>query len=407
MKIKLSRERYDVILVFALLFLSVSFVVSNDIISSSATIVLWMIFLFLILAGNARINLTLGFVTGCLLMLMLFTVILRDENMVVFAKNAFSFLVVYLYVSSTSFRRFSAAFVKVMKFLCVVSLVGYVLHLVVPGLFSFNVVRNMSGARFANFFVYVQWVSGGSNAFRNWGFAWEPGAFATFVCLAMLLDVFVVSAKVNLKAIALYMATTFTTLSTTGIVAIVCLCVFLIIGNESISKKTRKAVIISLLIAAAAVWAMSDVFFDLRTNSAFGKIISFLSNRNGNRSSSASIRYYSVIKVAEAFLQSPLYGWGYNGLRLVTREFTRGMNTCTFLNWFAVYGIVFGTVMLVGVSRLAKEISRKKYQWLVVLLFLFGITMTEDYIHTPIIFMLALYGYSTPSGALSSKGLND
>lgn len=408
MKIKLSRELYDVILVFALLFLSVSFVVSNDIVSSAATILLWLGLLFLILAGGARINLKLGVVTILLLLLMLFTVILRDENMVVFAKNAFSFLVVYLYVASTSFRRFSAAFVKVMKFLCIVSLIGYALHLVVPGLFSFNVVRNVKGTRFSNFFLYVQWVSGGSNAFRNWGFTWEPGAFATFVCLAMLLDVFVISEKADLKAIALYVATTFTTLSTTGIVAIVCLCIFLVIGNDSISKKTRNAVVISLLFAAATVWAMSDVFFDLTTNSAFGKIINFVNNKDRNSLNSVSVRYYSVTKVAEAFLKSPLYGWGYSGLRLMTKEFTQGMNTCTFLNWFAVYGAIFGGMMLFGISRFAKVISPKTHQWLLILLFMFGITMTEDYIHTPVIFLLVLYGYSIPSDVVSgSKRLND
>ena len=181
MKIRLSKEHYDVILVFTLLFLSVSFVVTNDIVSSAMTIGLWLGLMLLILIGGVHLNVLLTLITPLLLLLMMITTILRDENIIVLVKNAFSFFVVYLYVSSTSFERFASAFVKVMRFLCIVSLIGYVMHLAVPGMFAFNVVHNARGVRFSNYFLYVQWISGGSNAFRNWGFAWEPGAFATFI----------------------------------------------------------------------------------------------------------------------------------------------------------------------------------------------------------------------------------
>ena len=139
--------------------------------------------------------------------------------------------------------------------------------------------------------------------------------------------------------------------------------------------------------------AFSSVLLDSNTNSAFGKIINFLNKGDRNDLSSASVRYFSVTKVFSAFLRSPLYGWGYNGLIELTWEFTRGMNTCTFINWFAVYGMMFGFIMLAGIIRFTRLISSKMIYRSIIVVFLFGITLTENYIHCPIIFILVLYGY--------------
>ena len=68
MKLKLSLNVYDVAIVFTLLFLSVSFVVTNDLISSAATIGLWVCVLFaIILIGGLRINLNLMLATNRLI----------------------------------------------------------------------------------------------------------------------------------------------------------------------------------------------------------------------------------------------------------------------------------------------------------------------------------------------------
>lgn len=394
MILKLSKTTYDIVIVFLLLFLSVSFVVTNDIISSAATICLWICALFaIILIDGLRINSNLMLVTISLLALMLFTTLIQGESIVVYAKTAFSIVVVSLYVANIDFERFSTAYVKVMKFLSVVSLIGYGLHLVVPSIFDRFIVQNTSGISYSNYLLYVQWVSSGQNAFRNWGFAWEPGAFSTFVCLAMLLDVLFVSKQVKLRTIVLYVITVITTFSTTGIIAILCLCVFLATTNKTISRSTKRVIVLTLLLSILLMIVFSGAFFDLSTNSAFGKILNFLNAEDRSDLGSTSIRYFSITKVFTAFLHSPLYGWGYDGLIEQTLEFTRGMNTCTFINWFAVYGIVFGLIMLTGIIRFTQNMSCKPLYRFIIVIFLFGITMTENYIHCPMIFILVLYGY--------------
>ena len=146
MNLKLSKNTYDVAIVFMLLFLSVSFVVTNDLISSTATIGLWVCtFLAIILIGGLRINSHLILATTSLLVLMLFTTLIQGEDLVVFIKTAFSMFVISQFVATTSFDRFSIAYVKVMKFLCVASLIGYGLHLIIPSVFDRFIVQNTNG----------------------------------------------------------------------------------------------------------------------------------------------------------------------------------------------------------------------------------------------------------------------
>lgn len=393
MNLKLSKSIYDIIIVFLLLFLSVSFVVTNDLISSATTIGLWVCVLFaIILIGGLRINSNLILVTISLLVLMLFTTLIQGEEFIAYFKTAFSILVAGFFVANTSFERFSISYVKVIKFLSLVSLIGYGLHLIVPSVFDRFIVQNTSGASYSNYVLYVQWVSSGQNAFRNWGFAWEPGAFATFVCLAMLLDVFVLKKKIKLKTILPYVITVITTFSTTGIIAMLCLCLFITSNDETISRGTKRVVIFTLMLLITFMFAFSNLLLE-NSNSAFGKIINFLNADDRSNLGSTSIRYFSITKVLSAFFRSPIYGWGYEGLIEQTREFTLGMNTCTFINWFAVYGIVFGFIMLNGIILFTKFMSERKLYRFIIVIFLFGITMTENYVHCPMIFVLVLYGY--------------
>ena len=394
MRLKSSKNIYDTIIVFMLLFLSVSFVVTNDLIPSVITIGLWICTLFAIIAfGGLHLNLNLVIPTILLLLLMLFTALIKGENFEAYIKVAFSIFVVSLYVSNTNFEHFSIAYVKVMKFLSIVSLIGYGLHLVIPSIYNRFYVQNTSGNIYSNYVLYIQWVSAGQNAFRNFGFAWEPGAFSTFVCLAMLFDVLFVSKQMKLRTIILYILTVFTTFSTTGIIMLLYLCIFFAATKKIINSRTKKNIVLALIFIIMLLIAFSSVLLDSNTNSVFGKIINFLNKEDRNDLSSTSVRYFSVTKVFSAFLRSPLYGWGYNGLIEQTWEFTRGMNTCTFINWFAVYGMMFGFIMLAGIIRFTRLISSKMIYRSIIVVFLFGITLTENYIHCPIIFILVLYGY--------------
>lgn len=388
-----KREKVNIAVTFGILFLTISFLISNDIVSNTITIGLWLsILAVLLLLCKGRLNKRIFNVTILLAVIMLVTTLVSHENFSVYLKIVFSFFVASIYVSVFSLKEFAISFVKVMRFFCIVSLIGYFLHMAVPGVFNLFAVQNAVGIRYSNWIFYIQYYGNGVNAMRNYGFAWEPGAFATCICLAMFLELLVLKSKIDYKRIGLYLITIITTFSTNGIVACILLCLYVIFNDSQADKRVKRRIAIACIVGLILILPFSDMFFDTSTNSTFGKLINYYNNGE-DKTSSTSVRIYAITKALEAFIKKPIMGWGYDGLRNVTYEFTLGMNTCTFINWFAVYGIIFGSIMMTGILRFSKSIGGGYTSNLFAVLFLFMITMTENYVHNALILIIVLYGF--------------
>lgn len=86
-------------------------------------------------------------------------------------------------------------------------------------------------------------------------------------------------------------------------------------------------------------------------------------------------------------------GYGYQGLADRTYMYTHGMNTCTFLNWFATYGIFYGMTAMVGVIRFAASLSKDRLCIGLNIMILFAITMSENYIQHASILLILFYGF--------------
>ncbi len=399
MSLKINKSLVNDIIVFLLLFLSVSFVVTNDIISSPTTIAIWLATLALICwFGKFKIKASVFILTALLVFLMAVTDVIQGENLTSNIKLFYSIAVVMLFVSCVSFEEFSRSFVRVMKLLCVISIVGYALNFLIPDIFGLFRVENNSGKIFSNWIVYINYIDPNSDLPRNWGFAWEPGAFAAFICLALFLESLLPDNKITLKSLAIYMLAVVTTFSTTGILAFFYISGYLLVIEKDVPKSVKVNILILLAAVVSGIFLLKDVFFDTNTSSVFGKLTNLL-NGNASDFSSASIRVNSIIKVFDAFTESPLYGWGYDGLIKQTYEYTRGMNTCTFVNWFAVYGLIFGAVMCRGVYRLCSFFAKNTFKKILLFGFIFAITISENYVHSPMMFLLVFYGYTIPSKA--------
>ena len=151
------------------------------------------------------------------------------------------------------------------------------------------------------------------------------------------------------------------------------------------------------IILALLVYFYQDFLLDTTKSSVFGKLVVFFTKKQFNAtagSSSATVRFFAVTKPFEAFLDRPLFGWGYQGLIDRLREFTLSMNTCTFVNWLAVYGITFGITMILGIIRIAQKIGKRMLAIVLVFLIFFVATMSENYVNNAFFFLLVLYGFS-------------
>lgn len=387
-------ELWKYLVVFGLLFLSTSFVVTNDIVSNGITIMLWLLLITIcIWKSSAKID-NRAFLTGiCLSFILIITNVLAGMGIIIAIKIVVIVVGAMLTVSALSISEFCHSYVKVVRLLCIASLIGWILHFIVPDLFNNFIVINSVGKQFSNWGLYVQAAGKGYSLIRNQGMMWEPGAFATFIALAMLFEVYQKKNEMEFKYIALYLATSLSTFSTTGIVAVLLLCLYLVLASNQ-DRSLKRKIIIVCLIAVIVLLPFQSLFFDQNTNSTFGKILGYINNSDSGKISSTSIRVNAITKCFQAFIEKPIMGWGFDGLRNRTYEYTFGMNTCTFINYFAAYGIFFGFIVITGLWRFSKKLSSKGMDALFIIVFFFIITSTENYVHNALFFAISFYGYS-------------
>ena len=371
-----------------MLFLTSGFMITNDIVSSAMTIGLWIVLAVFVVLGLNTIdrNSLCGFVI--LIVVLSVSTIINDENLRTLMIKIFSFFVAFCIVNTYSIEQFKHGYIRCMTILAVISLIGYTAYMSIPVLKTMCLVRNAAGNLYSNFIIYVQGVELG----RNQGIFWEPGAFQTFLCLAILLEV--LSEHINMKYVIILTIAVATTFSTTGYITLIFIFLLSYIVKGA-TTETKKAFSLLIVLALVCVFVFRDELFDTTKNSTFGKLIYYYNNQEASeeKSTSASVRINAIIRPIYAFLTSPLFGVGYNGLNDYTYEYTHNMNTCTFVNWFAVYGIGFGLVMLNGFLRLARKLTTGRTQLATVILILFLITASENFVNNPFFVMIALYGW--------------
>lgn len=386
--------------IFLLLFLSSGFSVLNDIISSTVTIALWFFLLLLCVLlpdksrmGGGKILIPMGLITltFCL------TSFLVEDPLFEIIANVFTFVVAFAFVSSIDFSSFKESFGDVLKILCVISLIGFFSISFIPffkQLLSPFLTQNASGSFYYNFFIYAH-----PDSFnRNQGMFWEPGAFQVFINIALFFELRKPLPK--LFNILLYITSVITTFSTTGYIAMVI--IFIVaFSNKSVAlKRTRKVVFRIVPVLIILVVFYSSALTSTSDYSTFGKLHGFREEQawdrdNVDKATSTTVRWYSIVMAIDAFFEKPLTGWGSSGLAERNFEYTLGMNTCTFLNWFAKYGIIYGIVMLIGFIDLCYILGYdigKKGRFLL-FLFFFIVTISEEFSRNAFFLVLCFYGY--------------
>lgn len=138
---------------------------------------------------------------------------------------------------------------------------------------------------------------------RNSGFAWEPGAFACFINIAIMCNIF--RTNFNLKGnriLWLFIFTLFTTQSTTGLAVFI----FIIITWLLIQRKYKYALLlIPVIIVLVNFPFVKDKFLDEFVNVKYVNL-----NDMAGDSGYALGRLYSLQLDWEEFLRHPLIGLG-------------------------------------------------------------------------------------------------
>lgn len=385
MSIKFNSEQVSYLITFMMLFAYCSFNVTNDVLSSGVTIGMWIFVLFsLLVMCKKKIFFQLFFTSLVLALLTIIQVLINNQPLYTCLTYTFSVIVSAIFVAVFDLKSFLKSYTSVMYFLALISIMGLGICLLIPPIGRVFTITLPHGT-YTNWVIFVKNI----NSYRNCGMFWEPGAFQTFLNLALLFEVSKI--EYNKKHIVVFVIAILSTFSTTGYIALVLIGMLVLLKTDIPDKKAKRTLVGIGFFVVLFLLTTSNV-----TSSVFGKIQKFFeyqTYRESNWSnSSASIRYYAIVKPIEAFLNHPLFGLGYYGLNDYTYSYTLNQNTCTFVNWFAMYGILYGIIMLFYTYKFTKAFSNKFIERILILVFLFTITMSENYVNSPITFWIAFYG---------------
>ena len=191
---------------------------------------------------------------------------------------------------------------------------------------------------------------------RNQGIFWEPGAYQTFINLALAISAFSHEfEKRRMRYFLVFGLTILTTFSTTGYIVYAAILLTYCL-NEIVNSKSKKvlAKYLTLIVAVMLIFAViySCLPYDAQVQ-VFGKLKYYFMDKD--KSASTSIRVNSVKIAVQNFLDHPIFGCGTSYFNVMQTDPTI-LLTCTPLNFFAYYGIFFGIIANLGLWMYAKSL---------------------------------------------------
>lgn len=382
--------------IFGVLFLSAGFTSTNDILPNFLTKVLWVVLFFvLVIKSELRCNKKQLYITLFVCVLVMINAIINDSNLINAFMYCFGFVCVLFLVNVVKKEELMKCYTDVMYHLCIISLICWCIFWFMPEVRRYFVVSNAMGNMYNDILVF-SFNCTVNGIPRNQGMFWEPGAFSTFIILALVFES--INKKLEYKRFIIFLVTLLTTFSTTGYFTALFFALFLLLKYKGDINK-RRLIIALFCMVGVLVAFMWDYLIASETYSVFGKLIDFMNaGTYGNRATSVSIRIDSIIRPIGVFFRFPIFGCGAEKLNLLLFDYTKGMNTCTFINWFAIYGLFFGIIMLCGIIKMARAIANTRLLRVMVTVLLLMTIMTENFTNSPIIFMVALLGYGFLKG---------
>lgn len=316
-------------------------------------------------------------------------------------------IAVTLLINTYSLMEIKRAYVNCMVMLAGISLFMFALMISPPTAFSRFIQPTNTFRVYYNFYLFVHCLG----SFRNCGMFWEPGAFAPFLLFALAIIAIEKDDEIKshhvLKMILLLIAL-ITTFSTTGYIALI-LCLAIIAFNQGGYGANRVGnVLLAIAVVGFGLYFFSDNIFSVGGNNTFGKLYKIFTDENylnADNLNSSTVRLYSVIKPLEISLEHPLFGVGYAKLQEMTQSYTKGAITCTFSNWFGMYGIPYGCLMLAGYIRFAKSNGTSFLNRILLFALLMVCIVSEDFSNNAFFTGIAILGLIGPSTNSVKEGM--
>ena len=390
--------------VYLLLLFKSGFYFSGSMSAITSMILLLLLFFAVMLRSRFSINKNSLIILFTMIGLYFLTEIatgsvMLSGNLEVYILFLINVLTSLLFISLIEYEDFKKIFCNVIIAISIASIVGWIVMKWVPHIVAiFPILTNPVGTKghFALLTILVDYSHTG--AIRGQGIFWEPGAFQTMIIIAMAMELFEGIEKTKWKRYLIYVVAGMLTFSTTGIVCIALMCALYVCKNRNSFLK-----LFVLLIGLVFLY----IYLEEHTSgflhyTLFRKLEGIFDYQVGV-GSDASSRIDSIVLPLQAFLQSPVWGIGSAGYLELSGIVGHTMFTCTPVNYFAKFGIVFGCICFWGYWRLLNRKDMPLWKRLFVLGVLLLSVSTEEFSLNPLMICFILYGYQGKQDGTRAK----
>ena len=297
--------------------------------------------------------------------------------------------------------------------LCIIALIFWVIHLLMPDImtefvkkYAFSQPYEEDCNVIANMVFYTINDDAIENEFalllRNPGFAWEPGAFASFVCLGIFCNMLRTNFKVFNPSLWVFLLALASSQSTTGFLVFLAMVFLYFIINR---KYTLLLLSIPILIMVFNLpFVKEKLLYEF-------EIMQYL---DYNRNSGAVSRLYSLQLNIEEFLRHPIIGLGGYTKGTWLAQHNYDVATISGIgNMLVYFGAVMTLLFIILLVRSCIYIKKvtKSQNAIILLITILGIMVSYNLWKQPIFiafWMFGVYGfdYMVKKAKESSKDIN-
>jgi hypothetical protein len=304
----------------------------------------------------------------------------------IFLYYSLLFFIVYVVVNSLKFNLFRI-YEYLLYYLAIIGLLIWIIQLLLGGDTLYNYFGNISSIDSFSFvtmdglnaILYSVQPTSASILFdfmppRNCGFAWEPGGFAVFLCLAIFINLFVTNSDdKNKKRFWILVLALLSTQSTTGYAIFTVIILFYYLNKKLNIILLLLPVMITTLIIIFSLPFMSNKIFSLVNETRDINLI--VEQSIGNENSLTPQRFSSFMIAIIDFRNNPILGLGGNDKESWTTKIGANISTISgignLLAEFGIIGFLFFIIISFKTSVFFSEYFNYKGKILFFLIILF------------------------------------
>jgi len=374
--------------------------------------------LLIVLSGILAIRWNIKFnkqyyllIFGVLIYFMAVTIKYGEIRPTIFLSHFFLFSIVYITIKSLKVLLF-ITFEKALYYLAIIGLFFWGIQIVLGGdtLFSyFNKIPSLDTFSYVsgnglNAIIYSIQPASMSIQYdfsppRNCGFAWEPGAFAVYLCLAIYINLFLVTDEKGRKVrFWILLFALLSTQSTTGYSILLVILFFYFLNKNVSILILLSPILVVLLVFLFSLPFMGDKITDVYRQVAEIEIL--VENSVVYGSSYAPGRFASFVIAFRDFVDNPILGLGSVTELSWTNKAGASIGAISgigyLLSQFGLIGFLFFIISAVSSSVMFAKIHNYKGSLLQFLLILL-ISVSYNILFLPVVMSFWVYKLFNPN----------